>query len=287
MEARITVLRIDLALEVHWQNWCEIIMVYSAFRNRGAVTDDSLALNELLEDPEVTPKANQKQPRRTSAGVFLKDELQRRSHDAGSDRYSPQLPPHFQMYDTQSPRLPPTPTKTASPKIPERLPSKSKNFFLRAIGKQGDKSPKLVRRATSTGSRNTLVRRRQLRSKKDVDSSSSSLRQPSSSNSFFSLMEEASAVTDAQTPVQSDNDENRPLSATPTIPRIIPVYVLGTQIVVTPESSSVNTDACATWVAIEINGVLQRADGSHNVSDYTTDSDFQVLGMFSLTFGLA
>jgi hypothetical protein len=90
-------------------------------------------LKAMQDDPDRTPKARRPAPRTASAGAFLKTELQRRSSDA-SVCYPPIKLKSNHPLDENSPSLLNTYGQQISSKIPERRPSKSKAFFLKALG---------------------------------------------------------------------------------------------------------------------------------------------------------
>ncbi len=234
-------------------------------------------MNELLEDSDATPKANQELPRTISAGIFLKQELQRGSNDTDSDRFPIQGARQPQMYNQN--HFPASPSKIAAPKILERRPSKSKNFFLRAIGvRNNDDQIKHIQRIDESSSKNTSIRRRLSRTKKNSDSGDGGLGLMSS-NSIHSFVQGPLDVMDVSTPSRiTSYTESTYFPSTPPTASPAPAYILGPQITFTPELSTIETGACSLWVAIEIFGLLQRSDGykSDGAARYSND---QVLGL--------
>lgn len=222
-------------------------------------------LSEVEDDPDLTPKARKQTMRTNSAGAFLKSELHRRSEDFEASRYSVRDNRHSIFMPGSVVRRPPSPMKGSPPKIPERRPSKSKNFFLRAIGGRKADESTSIRRTDS--SRSTFVRRlSRSRARGSEDSYTGSI---------------VSAQTDPLSEPGSlditDISINSRLSSSDDLPQLSHVsdasspvedlLVLCPQIVITPETTSVDTGCCFLWVAIEITGSLQRADGLHTLND--------------------
>ncbi|KAK0129286.1 hypothetical protein ONS95_015016 [Cadophora gregata] len=215
-------------------------------------------LSEMDDDPDVTPKARPS-TRTASAGAFLKSELYQRSQDIDATSFSVRDTRHSMFTPQQSTRKPPSPTKGSPPKIPERRPSRSKNFFLRAIGGRLSDESKAIRRKDSGASKGTLIRR--LSRSKNHSSAESYTDSIASTDSGNDFRPGSLDITDISINSRiSSHEGNQPSS---TVSDIIPpdVFVLCPQVVITPEISSVDTGCCFLWVAIEVTGTLQKADG--------------------------
>lgn len=223
-------------------------------------------LSELTihrQDPDITPKARRTIPRTSSAGLFLKSELHRRSSEIDQTRYSVRdshhsihPPTHYNPYLSSPERI-----KDRSPKIPERRPSKSKNFILRALGGRSSEESKPIDRVNSKASRNTLIRRL---SRSKTLASSQSFRSSITSDMASSTELEDLDIADVNlnTPLYHGISTS-PLSP-PSPPREVAaqdMLVLSPKIVITPEANSLPTAACSFWVAIEVTGTLHPADG--------------------------
>ncbi|EKD18649.1 uncharacterized protein L3040_002075 [Drepanopeziza brunnea f. sp. 'multigermtubi'] len=236
---------------------------------KGSVVEDLLKqysnLNEPEEDLEVTPKAQAlANLRANSAGAFLKSELYQHKQDIEPTSHADRDNRHSLFTPKSTIRRPPRPPPSASPpKISERRPSKSKNFFLRAIGGRMSDDSKSVRRKESEVSKVALVRRLS-RSRKPscAESCTDSI---ISTDSGYSFEPGSLDTTDISvnsrlssymrgSPSYSSSDR----AAGPD------VFVLCPQIIITPEISSLDTGNCFLWVAIEITGTLQKADGCEN-----------------------
>lgn len=218
-------------------------------------------LNGLEDDPDVTPKARPPAARTNSAGAFLKSELYQQGRDIEATRYSVRDNRHS-MFSPQ-PVTRQSINKGSPPKIPERCPSKSKNFFLRAIGGRLSDESKSIRRKDSTVSKGTLVRR--LSRNRNPSSAESYTDSITSTDSGYSFEPDSLDITDVSINSRLHCYQGAPTSA-PQSDSIPPpdVFVLCPQIVITPEISSVDTGSCFLWVAIEVTGTLQRADGLEN-----------------------
>lgn len=215
-------------------------------------------MSEMDDDPDVTPKARPS-TRTASAGAFLKSELYQRNQDIDSTRFSVRGNRHPIFTPQPSSRRSPSPNKASPPKIPDRRPSKSSNFFLRAIGGRLSDESKAIRRKDSGASRGTLIRRlSRSKNSSSAESYTDSITSTDSSNTF----EPGSLdITDVSIDSRLSSYEGNPPSST--ISDVLPpdVFVLWPQIVITPEISSVDTGCCFLWVAIEVTGILQKADG--------------------------
>jgi hypothetical protein len=219
----------------------------------------------------MTPKARTPLPRTISAGAFLKSELHGRSLDVEAGRYSVRGQRHS-MYprdeDIRS-RRPISPTKNCSSTIPERRPSKSKNFFLRAIAGRNTEETRGIKRTDSTLSKNTLIRRLS-RSKNKFSGSydASCEANISSGGTESSFRPESFDIADVglnsriyscETPSSYSSSDT---TSTASNDRI---FVLSPEIKITPEVSSIDNGSCDLWVAVETTGILHRADGRENV----------------------
>ncbi|KAH7312914.1 hypothetical protein BKA65DRAFT_148923 [Rhexocercosporidium sp. MPI-PUGE-AT-0058] len=213
----------------------------------------------MEDDPDLTPKARPA-ARTASAGAFLKSELYQRSLDIKATRFSVRDNRHSMITPQPSGRRPPSPTKASPPKIPERRPSKSKNFFLRAIGGRSSDESKAIRRKFSDTSRDTLIRR--LSRSKNSSSAESYTGSITSTNSEHSFEPGSLDITDVSFNSRlSSSCESDPPSSSISHILAPDIFVLCPQIVITPEISSVDTGCCFLWVAVEVTGTLQRADG--------------------------
>jgi hypothetical protein len=219
----------------------------------------------LQDDPDLTPKAKADLPRTISAGAFLKSEFHRRSLDIEEGTYSVRGQRHS-LYPRNGDlrRHPNTSTQKWSPTIPERRPSKSKNFFLRAFGGRNSDETKSIKRTDSTLSRNTLVRRRsRIKNKVSASYDASYEDNVSSVDGESGCPRESFDIVDVG--INSRMFCETPLSYSASVTTSITandnVFVLCPQIKVTPEVTSVDNGNCDLWVAIEITGVLHRADG--------------------------
>ncbi|CZT43501.1 uncharacterized protein RSE6_03550 [Rhynchosporium secalis] len=214
------------------------------------VTDDDL---------DLTPKARPNSARTASAGAFVKSELYQRSVDIAATSFSVRDNRHPMFTPSPSGRRPRSPNKGTPPKIPERRPSKSKNFFLRAIGGRSSVESKSIRRKDSQASKGTLIRR--LSRSKHSSSTESYTDSIASTDSTHSFKPGSLDITDMGLNPGIFSYEGNPPTAS--IPNVLApdVFVLCPQIVITPEIPSVDTGLCFLWVAIEITGTLRKADG--------------------------
>jgi hypothetical protein len=216
------------------------------------------------DDPDLTPKAKSSLPRTISAGAFLKSELHGRSLDIDAGRYSVRGQRHSMCSREEDHRRHAyTPAQNWSPTIPQRRPSKPKNFFLRAIGGRSSEETRGIKRIDSTQSKNTLLRRLS-RSKKASGSYDASCEDNISSVSTeSSLRPESFDIADVgiNSRMPCGTPSSNSASDTTSITSNENVFVLSAQITVTPEVTSVDNGNCDLWVAIEVTGVLQKADG--------------------------
>ncbi|KAL2060923.1 hypothetical protein VTL71DRAFT_8975 [Oculimacula yallundae] len=227
-------------------------------------------VSEMEDDLDLTPKARPRTARTASAGEFLKSELYQRSLDGEATRFSVRDNRHSILTPQPSNRRPPIPSKATPPKIPERRPSKSKNFFLRAIGGRSSVESKGVRRKDSEVSRGTLIRR--LSRSKNSSSAESYTDSIASTDSTHFFQPGSLDITDVSLSSRMSSYQGDPPSSS--IPHTLTpdVFVLCPQIVITPEIPSVDTGLCFLWVAIEVTGTLRKADG------YETKYDDPLLG---------
>lgn len=226
-----------------------------------------------IDDPDVTPKARPS-TRTASAGAFLKSELHQRYQDVDATRFSVRDNRHSMFTPQHLNRRSPSPSKASPPKIPNRRPSKSKNFFLRAIGGRSSDETKAIRRKDSGASKGTLIRRlSRSKNSSSVESYPDSITSTDSGGSFEL---ENLDITDVSIDSRlSSYDKDPPSSATSDI--LQPdIFVLCPEIVITPEMSSVDTGCCFLWVAIEITGTLQKADGHESQYDESQSSSSHV-----------
>ncbi|PQE33351.1 ubiquitin-conjugating enzyme protein [Rutstroemia sp. NJR-2017a WRK4] len=256
------------------------LTVHKIRRGRGSILDGSLevdivdvekkGLNKMHNrgDFDATPKPNRPVSRSLSVGKFLKTELNR-----GTSRkdIGEQLSPR-QSLQSLNPRCTPPLQQNldGSPKIPARRPSKSKNFIMKAFGgRKNDESKIPLTRKASTGSQSTLLRRLSHRKStastisSSVSSVASSLGTVELSHSFERNSQDIIdvGINSRSSSYYDDIDFSCPVTPTPSNCRD-EMFVLCPHISVTPESTSVHAGMCTLWVAIEITGVLRRADGS-------------------------
>ncbi|CAG8961954.1 hypothetical protein HYFRA_00013734 [Hymenoscyphus fraxineus] len=224
---------------------------------------------------ETTPKARSHVSKSTVAGAFLKSELQYPATTAG--RYSARGSRNTSSSDFHNavpfPRADLSFTKiTDEPKTIERKLSRSKNFFLKAIGSLGDGSPeKTDRDSSGEVPRGGLIRRlSRSRSNKSVKSTHSGRRSRSGSASTPYKEPEAPYeiesrdITDASHDLRlmaSRHIQSSGESSTRPLLGLRNHLILSPQVFVTPEEAIVDSGNCSFWVAIEISGVLRTADG--------------------------
>lgn len=226
------------------------------------------------DDFELTPKASDAQ-RNKSTGNFLRTEL----HSVSSEN-------DFEFPDIRK--------LAGSPMVPQRKKSKSKYSLLRAFGGRRsedlDPKPNLGRSdsSASTKSHSTLLRKlsRRTSTTSTIQSiASSSIRTVELSNPFDTIDNQSINDSRINSRASSYYDETIMISNPPTpTPTLVPTFsssrdgnfVLCPQISVTPESASVNAGVCTLWAAVEITGVLRRADGTSTLDDagrtYSTQS---------------
>jgi hypothetical protein len=243
--------------------------------------------NTPQDDPDVTPKVRNPLPRTISAGAFLKSELHRRSLDVEAGRYSVRGQRHSMFPRDEDIRVRHlvSPAKDWYPSIPERRPSKSKNFFLRAIAGRSNEEPKGIKRVDSTSSKNTLIRRLS-RSKNKASSSYDASCEDNISygGTKSSFRPESFDITDVGInsrisscgTLSTHSASDKPPANSNEI-----AFVLSPQINITPELSSVDNGNCDLWVAVEITGILHRADGCKNTQRSSFLSSSGSSGMFS------
>ncbi|KAE9363756.1 hypothetical protein N431DRAFT_497542 [Stipitochalara longipes BDJ] len=217
------------------------------------------------DDPDLTPKAKASLPRTISAGAFLKSELHRRSLDIEAGRHSVRGQRHslYTREEDVNRRHPYTPAQDWSPTILQRRPSKPKNFFLRAIGGRSSEEVKRIKRSDSTISKNTLIRRLSRSKKRPSGSYDASCEDNDSSVSTeSSVPPESFDIADVG--IKSRMSCGTPscsASDTTSITYNENVLILSPQIKITPEVTSLANGACDLWVAVEVTGVLHKADG--------------------------
>jgi hypothetical protein len=257
-------------------------------------THTLLALSEMMNDPEVTPKGNKKSdgqrilqtPRTISAGDFLKNELYRPTSDIEADRYSVRGQRRPRMYEhIQNFRQHTSQANIGPFKVPERRPSKSKNFLLRAIGmRSSDEPPRhLVRRAESTSSKRTLIRHVSREKQVENNSLSKDFRLSDSCQSSLIESFDIADVNINSGASFRDISSTSFQSSSPPSAGLPSAFVLCPQITITPEVSSLETGPCSLWVAVLITGALQRADGYRGNGTFSQSFNDQLLGMFKLS----
>lgn len=186
-----------------------------------------------------------------------------------------------------------TENSAISPKILQRRFSKSRNFILRAIGGRSSEESKHIRRIDSVASKNTLIRRLSRGGNRGSDSSADSI--ASTSTAYF-VEHDSQDITDisinsrisyGESPIRRGPSISS--SGTDSTSAVSPpeAFVLCPQIIVTPELASVDGGSCNLWLAIEVTGILRRADGhgKHNeVQTYPSQSmNPQLSGEFQIT----
>lgn len=244
--------------------------------------------NGPQDDQDITPKAKVLLPRTVSAGAFLKSEFHQRSTDIEAGRYSvrgqrqPVTPVFARDQDIRS-RRPVSPPKDRPPKIPERRPSKSKGFFLRAIAGRSEE-PRGIKRSDSILSKNTL-RRRLSKSKSQVpdiyDASYESSHSSASTRSRFAPASFDIADIGINSRLSScGTPSSYSTSDTTSFGSSQELFVLSPRINITPEVSSVDNGSRELWVAVEITGVLRRADGRQGLESSLYRSSSGASGMF-------
>ncbi|CAD6445854.1 1f7dc8b9-b6ef-4b00-a03f-3888a3dd88f1 [Sclerotinia trifoliorum] len=245
-------------------------------KGRGSILGDSLSIKVVdvekqvypefpKDDFDLTPKATRQPERAVSAGKFLRTELHRGSSENDVNRYPIQQP------------------LDGSPEIPKRKHSKSKYSLLRAFGgkRSDDLNCKALGRSDSSAStrtmksQNTLLRR--LSHRKSTASTIQSI--ASSVPSSFGTVElthpfdtNSQEIIDATvSPRECSYYDGTVIISSPPTPTLGSSrddnLVLCPQISVTPESASVNAGVCTLWAAVEITGVLRRADGTSTSDD--------------------
>ncbi|KAK2630573.1 hypothetical protein QTJ16_001393 [Diplocarpon rosae] len=246
----------------------------SGSEGSGGTIEDIVRKHSDLDDPEadldITPKARPSTARINSAGAFLKSELHERSFDIEPTSFSVRDNRHSMFTPQQTTRRPP-PNIVSPPRIPERRLSKSKNFFLRAIGGRLSDDSKSVRRKNSEVSRGTLIRRlSRSRNPSPAESYTDSI---VSTDRAYSFQLGSLDVTDVSVNSRLSSYVGRPPScASSDAAAVEDLFVLCPQITITPEISSVDTGSCFLWVAIEVTGTLQKADGEDRFVSSRTNS---------------
>ena len=241
------------------------------------------------DDPEATPKARNNVPRTVSAGEFLKSEYH--SIFLDDDSYYTKKPEKdhdncaFQSSSQQQQSL----DNQDPPKIPERRLSKSKTFFLKVLPHRPKESTQ-AQRAESNDSRNTLIRR---------------LSRAGSRNSFpihapenFPLPgafpdrtsgDYVDATYNLRVSSYVGSEAPSSLSTGTSSSSIAPkdALILCPQVRVTPELSAVDGGVYSVWVAIEVTGILRRADGTEEyrggLRRFSSVSSMQSPGMSNST----
>ncbi|PBP27187.1 hypothetical protein BUE80_DR001829 [Diplocarpon rosae] len=235
----------------------------SGSEGSGSTIEDIVRKHSDLDDPEadldITPKARPPTARINSAGAFLKSELHERSFDIEPTSFSVRDNRHSMFTPQHTTRRPP-PDIVSPPRIPERRLSKSKNFFLRAIGGRLSDDSKSVRRKDSEVSKGTLIRRlSRSRNPSPAESYTDSI---VSTDRAYSFQLGSLDITDVGVNSRlSSYLGGSPSCASSDAAAVEDFFVLCPQITITPEISSVDTGSCFLWVAIEVTGTLQKADG--------------------------
>ncbi|CAL3965394.1 unnamed protein product [Diplocarpon coronariae] len=237
----------------------------SGSEGSGSTIEDIVRKHSDLDEPEVdldiTPKARPTTARIRSAGAFLKSELHQRSFEFEPTSFSVRDNRHAMFTPQHTTRRPPS--RVSPPKIPERRLSKSKNFFLRAIGGRLSDNSKSVRRKDSEASKSTSIHRiPRSRNPSPAESYTDSI---VSTDSAFSFQLGSLDIADVNiNPRLSSYVGGPSSSASSDTAAVEDIFVLCPQITITPEIPSVDTGSCFLWVAIEVTGTLQKADGCEN-----------------------
>jgi hypothetical protein len=221
----------------------------------------------ILDDPDATPKKSKPVARTMSAGRFHKSQAHGSKSDTQAGLYS--VRGHRQNItlsdlDYQSQRYNED-ENTAEAPITQRRFSKSKNFLLQAFAGRAAEQPKPVRRTDSTTSKNTLIRRLS-QSRKSSSSSYDSGFEGSAVSADASSSLPLSSLGIADVSINSrissyeahSNSSSSSSTSYATSPNML---VLCPLITVTPELPSVGGGNCSLWVAIQVSGVLCRAEG--------------------------
>lgn len=209
-------------------------------------------------DPDVTPKAKQQFARTVSAGEFCKPAYYRVKTDnnestrpaRGSSVYDNPIYPLNRIDDRKEP--------SETPKIPIRRLSKSKNFFLKAIGGRSAVEPELKNRS-SASSRGTL-RRRLSRHDRRISSSSNAESMASISLSYDSFGSEGQDIADVRTNQRISNQGAQTFfmeSSSADISPSTDALVLCPYLTIISEVSSADSGGCSLWVAVSVTGVLR------------------------------
>ncbi|OWP05566.1 hypothetical protein B2J93_7910 [Marssonina coronariae] len=233
----------------------------SGSEGSGSTIEDIVHLDEPEVDLDITPKARPTTARIRSAGAFLKSELHQRSFEFEPTSFSVRDNRHAMFTPQHTTRRPPS--RVSPPKIPERRLSKSKNFFLRAIGGRLSDNSKSVRRKDSEASKSTSIHRiPRSRNPSPAESYTDSI---VSTDSAFSFQLGSLDIADVNiNPRLSSYVGGPSSSASSDTAAVEDIFVLCPQITITPEIPSVDTGSCFLWVAIEVTGTLQKADGCEN-----------------------
>jgi hypothetical protein len=242
-----------------------------------------------MNDPDLTPKANERitsrpgTSRTISAGDFLKHELYRSSTDIEGNEYSTSSHDHERTYNQERNFSQPLAVGSISPhEVLERRSSRSKNFFLRAIGvRHNDDQPRRIqKRAGSAASRGSLtqhISRNKLTDGHRVGSLY--LGNGRSYSSQSKNIGNADVGVDTRTSSYNDIPLTPSPCSSPPSTGVPSAFVLCPQITITPEVASVETGICTIWVAILITGALQRADGYRGDGTFEQSFNDQLLGL--------
>lgn len=175
---------------------------------------------------------------------------------------------------------------TPIPVDPTRLSLRSKSFFLKAIPGPNSSAQKVMRRISSNVSKRVKHPPRAERHSSGFYCGDGNL---TSSVMSCSDCQDVPAVSIASRRISFHADNNTPSLLTLDSPYTIGsqgTLILCPKIDVTPELSIVDTSACSLWIAIEVTGLLRRADGQEEYGNgadrYPSRSSTQLAGNSNL-----
>ncbi|RDW91843.1 hypothetical protein BP5796_01237 [Coleophoma crateriformis] len=231
------------------------------------------------DDPDVTPKAKQDFSRTFSAGGFSKPEYNQAKTDGVASTHPARAILASDNSISPFNRVDGKKELGDSPRIRRRRPSKSKNFFLKAIGGRSAVESELNHKFP-TASRGTL-RRRLSRHDRKISSSSYAESITSVPLSHGSLESESRDITDVHTDPRMSNYDTRDFSIASSLSNTTPsteTLVLCPCLTITSEASSIDSAGCSMWAAVSVTGVLR--EPHHNAPHmygglYALRFDFQ------------
>lgn len=226
---------------------------------------------EYFDDPDNTPKARRRSRRVASPGQYLATELNQYNPEVDLGFSSPDA--NRESINSLAPDLIPQRAYNVdgSPKTQRR---NKKNFLLKALaGRRSVDSKRSKRsiRLTSILSTKTVNSQTTANTDKTRDTvlQRYSRRWSQSGNDGSEFDEQ---LTDTLSSNGSNDIANVRFSSrfsgdmpgTPSLASFVPneKFVLCPQINITPELDSIDENKCILWVAIEITGILRKADGS-------------------------